>query len=194
MWLLNGYGTLVLFSYPQISLETVKYCDVCTFDWLIDFLAGEKFSCHLHLHLLKNGLGKWWEILMFAHLTGCCTFFKKENPSWLLISCLYFHSLIFIFVSLITTIEKLSNNTTFIWTLFITLTSAFTEKFPEKTVKDCDVCAADWLTFLPKKNSPNHRPSIWITFAVLVLLSLWSLLLCRECHNDYQNIERCVLL
>ena len=64
MWLLNGYGTLVLFSYPENSLETVRYFDVCTFVWPIDFLAGEKISCHLHHHLLEKmawqGGGRFW--------------------------------------------------------------------------------------------------------------------------------------
>ena len=105
MWLLNGYGTLVLFSYPQNSLETLRYCDDCTFDWLMDFLAGEKISCHLHLHLLENGLARLWEILMFAHLTDCCTFFNKKIilPSWLLISSplLSLFDFHIIFVSLI---------------------------------------------------------------------------------------------
>lgn len=153
MWLLNGYGTLVLFSYPQNSLETLRYCDDCTFDWLMDCLAGEKISCHLHLHLLENGLARLWEILMFAHLTDCCTFFNKKNHltimtfNFITFTFTFWFSYYICVTDRISTKEKLSNNPTF--------TSAFTEEFPEKTVKDCDVCAADWLTFLPKKNSPT---------------------------------------
>ena len=170
MWLLNGYGTLVLFSYPQNSLETLRYCDDCTFDWLMDFLAGEKISCHLHLYLLKNGLARWWEILMFPHLTDCCTLFNTEN--YLTIMTLNFITFTFTFwfsyyicvTDRISTKEKLSNNPTF--------TSAFTEEIPWENGERL-WCLRGWLIdFLTKEKLSNHRPPVWINSAVLVLATM----------------------